>query len=81
MLTEHKDKLVEIADTLMDVETFDGKAFSAFFEEEPEPTDDVETQAASTLVEDEDQQPSSPPTDSDDSAQKPRTSPYPGMAT
>ena len=80
LLTEHKDKLVEIADTLMEVETFDGKAFSAFFEE-PEPSDDVDTQAASTLVENEDQQPSSPPQDSDDSAQKPRTRPYPGMAT
>ena len=81
LLTQYKEKLVEIADTLMEVETFDGKAFSAFFEEETEPTDDVDTQAASTLVEDEDQQPSSPPQDSGDSPQKPHTRPYPGMAT
>ena len=80
LLTAHKEKLVEIADTLMEVETFDGKAFSSFFEE-PEPTDDVDTQAASTLVDNEDQQPSSPPQDSDDGTQKPRTPPYPGMAT
>ncbi len=80
LLTAHKEKLVEIADTLMEVETFDGKAFSSFFEE-PEPTDDVDTQAASTLVDNEDQQPSSPPQDSDDGTQKPRTRPYPGMAT
>ena len=64
----------------MEVETFDGKAFGAFFEE-PEPSDDVDTQAASSLVDNEDQQPSSPPQDSDDSTQKPRTRPYPGMAT
>ncbi len=80
VLTDHKEKLVEIADTLMEVETFDGKAFSAFFEE-PEPSDDLDTQAASTLVDNEDQQPSSPPQDSDDGTQKPRTRPYPGMAT
>ena len=80
LLTAHKNKLVEIADTLMEVETFDGKAFSTFFEE-PEPSDDLDTQAASTLVDNEDQQPSSPPQDSDDSTQKPRTRPYPGMAT
>ncbi len=80
VLTAHKNKLVEIADTLMEVETFDGKAFSAFFEE-PEPSDDLDTQAASTLVDNEDQQPSSPPQDSDDGTQKPRTRPYPGMAT
>ncbi len=80
LLTANKEKLVEIADTLMEVETFDGKAFSSFFEE-PEPADDVDTQAASTLVDNEDQQPSSPPQDSDDGTQKPRTRPYPGMAT
>ncbi len=80
LLTANKSKLVEIADTLMEVETFDEKSFSAFFKEEPEPSDDVDTQAASTLVDDEEQQPSSPP-DSDDGAQKPRTRPYPGMAT
>ena len=80
LLTAHKNKLVEIADTLMEVETFDGKAFSTFFEE-PEPSDDLDTQAASTLVDNEDQQPSSPPQDSDDGTQKPRTRPYPGMAT
>ena len=81
LLTKNKDKLVEIADTLIEVETFDGKAFSSFFEEKPEPSDDVDTQAASTLVDNEDQQPASPPQDSDDSAEKPRTRPYPGMAT
>ena len=80
LLTANRNKLVEIADTLMEVETFDEKSFSAFFKEEPEPSDDVDTQAASTLVDDEEQQPSSPP-DSDDGAQKPRTRPYPGMAT
>jgi cell division protease FtsH len=81
LLTENKDKLVEIADTLIEVETFDGKAFNSFFEEKPEPSDDVDAQAASTLVDNEDQQPASPSQDSDDSAQKPRTRPYPGMAT
>ncbi len=81
LLTQHKEKLVEIADTLMEVETFDGKAFSDFFVEKPEPTDDVDTQAASTLVEDEDQQPTSPPSDGDGGTKKPRTRPYPGMAT
>ncbi len=81
LLTQHKEKLVEIADTLMEVETFDGKAFSEFFVEKPEPTDDVDTQAASTLVEDEDQQPTSPPSDGGEGTQKPRTRPYPGMAT
>ncbi len=81
LLTENREKLVEIADTLMEVETFDEKAFSAFFKEEPEPSDDVDAKAASTLVDDEEQQPSSPPQDSGDSSQKPRTRPYPGMAT
>ncbi len=81
LLAANKDKLVEIADNLFEVETFDGKAFSSFFED-PEPSDDVDTQAASTLVDEEDQQASSPQDqDHEDSAKKPRTRPYPGMAT